>query len=240
MRIRFHFRPVPFIAACLLVALGITLAQWQARRAVEKSQIQTQMVERLAMPAMVLSAAPVDAGRTEFRRVRAHGHFLSNWPLYLDNRPQDGRPGMYVVMPFEIAGSSVQVLVERGWIPLNRSARTVIFPYLTPAGETDIVGVVRRHAGHVMQLGTAAPLTAGAIVQNLDEAAFSKAAGLTLLPVVIEQNDAPESARQGLVRDWPKPSSGIERHQGYAFQWYALAIMAFLFFVVTGFRREPD
>jgi cytochrome oxidase assembly protein ShyY1 len=39
------------------------------------------------------------------------------------------------------------------------------------------------------------------------------------------------------MRDWPVPSSGIDTHRGYAFQWYALAAAAFLFFIVTGFRR---
>jgi len=29
----------------------------------------------------------------------------------------------------------------------------------------------------------------------------------------------------------------VEKHRGYAFQWYALAAMAFIFFVVTGIRR---
>lgn len=45
------------------------------------------------------------------------------------------------------------------------------------------------------------------------------------------------AAAAPLLRDWPPPALGVERHQGYAFQWYALALMAFLFFVVTGFKR---
>jgi cytochrome oxidase assembly protein ShyY1 len=45
------------------------------------------------------------------------------------------------------------------------------------------------------------------------------------------------NAGDGLVRDWPAPSLGIERHRGYAVQWYALALMAVIFFVVTGLRR---
>ena len=39
------------------------------------------------------------------------------------------------------------------------------------------------------------------------------------------------------ARDWPLPSAGVDKHRGYAFQWYALAATAFLFFLVTGFRR---
>ena len=52
--------------------------------------------------------------------------------------------------------------------------------------------------------------------------------------VLIDQTSA---APDGLVRDWPRPSTGIERHQGYAFQWFSLAALACVFFVVTGFRR---
>ena len=198
------------------------------------------MQSRASAPALALTGVPVDPAAVDFRRVQVRGHFLSKWPLYLDNRPQDGRPGMYVVMPFQIAGSAAHVLVERGWIPLNRAARSSVFPYQTPTEEVEIVGVARQHAGHVMQLGAAAPPQPGALVQNLDEAALARAAGLTLLPVIIEQAGTPENRSDGMVRNWPQPSSGIEMHQGYAFQWYALALMAFIFFVVTGFRREPD
>jgi cytochrome oxidase assembly protein ShyY1 len=51
---------------------------------------------------------------------------------------------------------------------------------------------------------------------------------------VIEQTG---DSGDGLVRDWPKPSLGMEKHQGYAFQWFALAATAILFFVITGFKR---
>jgi cytochrome oxidase assembly protein ShyY1 len=47
--------------------------------------------------------------------------------------------------------------------------------------------------------------------------------GLSLL-----QTDAPS---QGLLREWPAPVSGIERHYGYAFQWFALSLLiAVLYF----------
>ena len=34
------------------------------------------------------------------------------------------------------------------------------------------------------------------------------------------------AGHDGLVRDWPAPDAGIDRHRGYAFQWYALAALA--------------
>jgi cytochrome oxidase assembly protein ShyY1 len=74
----------------------------------------------------------------------------------------------------------------------------------------------------------------GAILQNLTVAEFAAASKFTMQPFVIEQSS---DTHDGMVRDWPLPSVGIERHLGYAFQWYALALTAFLFFVVTGYRR---
>jgi cytochrome oxidase assembly protein ShyY1 len=86
-----------------------------------------------------------------------------------------------------------------------------------------------------MQLGTPAALQPKAIVQNTSPAEFAQASGLDLLPVVIEQT-GPSLPGETLIRDWPAPSLDIDRHKGYAVQWYALALMAFLFFVITGFR----
>ena len=240
MRIRFHFRLIPFIAAALLVLLGVVLAQWQTSRASEKQHIETQLTARALAPVVVLGTAPVEAGTLEYRRVSVRGQFVSDWPVYLDNRPQDGRPGFYVVMPFRIAGSSAHVLVERGWIGLNKANRATMLPYQTPAGEIEISGTVRRHAGRVMQLGSAVELKPGALLQNLDIGDFAKASSLAMQPILIEQATTLDVAQDGLIRDWPKPSNGIDMHRGYAFQWYALAAMAFLFFVLTGFRREPD
>jgi cytochrome oxidase assembly protein ShyY1 len=44
----------------------------------------------------------------------------------------------------------------------------------------------------------------------------------------------------GLIRDWPNPAVGVEKHKAYAFQWYALSLMAFIFFIVTGYRSGKE
>lgn len=238
MRIRFHFRLIPFIVTVVLVALGISLAQWQTRRAEQKLQLEAQLIARSAAPAITLSASIVSADEVEFRRVTVRGEFVREWPVYLDNRPQNGRPGFYVVMPFRIAGSAMNVLVQRGWMPLNRADRNQLMAYPTPTGEITISGIARRHATRVMQFAGAVPVTPRAIVQNLHIDELAQAAHLSLQPILIEQTTQAGDAPDGLIRDWPAPSSGVDQHRGYAFQWYALALMALLFFVVTGINRN--
>jgi surfeit locus 1 family protein len=34
------------------------------------------------------------------------------------------------------------------------------------------------------------------------------------------------AAADGRVREWPAPAAGIDRHRGYALQWYSLAGLA--------------
>src|SRR5450830_1967904 len=194
MRIRFHFRWIPFVVMLLLVALGISLAQWQQRRAEEKLARAAKLeTGNLAAPLMLTAAPlpPSEAGAIEFRRVSVTGHFVPAWTVYLDNRPYQGPAGFHVLTPFQIDGSSMHVLVAQGWLPRNNVERTRIPDYATPTGTVTIQGVVRLNAGHVMQLGTAPPLAPHAIVQNADIGQLAQASSLALQPFLIEQTVAP-------------------------------------------------
>jgi surfeit locus 1 family protein len=234
MRISFKFRFVPFVAAMVAVAIGISLGQWQTRRAEEKIALEATLRARQSAPVIHVETLAPDIDQTEYRRVAIKGEFLRNWPIYLDNRPHDGVAGFYLLMPFKIATTNLHVLVARGWIPRNVSDRTKMLSFETPGGLIEIEGTLRRDAGHVMQLGAVDAPQPNAIVQNLDIATFKNVSGLNTLTVLVDQTS---DTHDGLIRDWPLPSTGVERHRGYAFQWYALAAMAFIFFVVTGIRR---
>lgn len=192
-------------------------------------------MERGSAPPVLLGGAPVVLDAIEYRQVRVKGEFVRDWPVYLDNRPYRGAAGLYVLMPLKISGSTRHVLVVRGWIARDVADRAKLPPLVTPPGEVEIQGVARRTPGRLMQLGKAEELHPNAIVQNVELAEFAAAAKLALEPFFVEQTGM---MKDGLVRDWPRPSTGIDKHHGYAFQWYGLAAMAFVFFVVTGFRRE--
>lgn len=244
MRARFRFRPIPFIVTVLLVALGILLGNWQTHRAAEKTALQSRLDTRRAAPPLVLGVAAVDAAAVEYRRVVVSGEFVANWPVFLDNRPNEGRSGFVLLMPFKIAQSDAKdshkyVLVERGWLP--RGAEHGSIPaFTTPAGPRRIEGIAVLRAARVLQLGAPAPLHSGAIVQNADIGAIAHAGGFDFQPIVLEQTGADSADAAGgipLARNWPAPGVDIARHRGYAVQWYGLATMAFLFYVITGFRR---
>ncbi|GAB3540245.1 SURF1 family protein [Noviherbaspirillum agri] len=234
MRTKFRFRWIPFLAATIACAIGISLGQWQTRRAAEKESIEAKLTARESAEPVRLAGATESVEDVEYRRISVEGNFLREWTVFLDNRPYKGAAGFYVLTPMKLAGSDLHILVARGWVKRDIADRTRVPEIATPKGTIEITGIARRHVGQVLQLGTPEPLRSNAIVQNLDAAQFADVAGLKMLPFILQQTT---DLQDGLVRDWPRPSTGVEKHRGYAFQWYALAASALLFFVVTGFRR---
>jgi len=234
MRLHFRLRPIPLIATLLVAGAGIALGNWQTHRAEEKIGIANAIAVRSQLDPLPLSRLAVNEVPEEFSPVVARGVFVADWPVYLDNRPLNGKAGFYLAMPLRLTGADKVVLVLRGWFPRNARDRQQLPAIPVPEGEVELTGLVRTSAGKLMQLGETVALKPGAIVQNLDIADLAKASKLPLQNFIIEQTS---TADDGLVRDWPAPSSGIDTHRGYAFQWYALSAAAFLFFIVTGFRR---
>jgi surfeit locus 1 family protein len=65
----------------------------------------------------------------------------------------------------------------------------------------------------------------GAIRQNLTIDAYALESRLKLKPWVLIQEDAAVRSQDGLLRQWPLPSTGVHKHYGYAFQWFSLSLL---------------
>ena len=128
-------------------------------------------------------------------------------------------------MPFKLRDGGY-VLVNRGWLPRNMNERTTIEPYDTPKGEIEIEGIARADATRAYELGQGGSAAHQPIRQNLDVASYATETGLPLQPFVIQQIS---DDGDRLVRDWPAPTTGVERNYGYMFQWWGMAAAAVVF-----------
>ena len=136
------------IALCVV---GVSLGQWQTRRALEKEQIAIMMSQRSQMTALTSGQLTVPDDELAFHRIRLQGQFVAGLPLYLDNRPLHGVAGFYVLMPFKIQDSDQHLLVARGWQPRNPLTRTQMPVLNTPGGSIMLEGIARTNFDRVIK-----------------------------------------------------------------------------------------
>ncbi len=222
-------------AALLGVAVTASLGRWQLQRAAQKEAIEASIRERAALPVLDgLSLASADRQQDLLnRRVRLRGRWLPQYTVYLDNRQMFGRPGFFVLTPLEIAPGRA-VLVQRGWIARNFEDRSRLEPVATPDGTVDIAARIAPAPSRLYDFA-AAEEGHSPIRQNLDLPAFQRETGLPLAALTVVQTGA---ASEGMQREWPAVTTGVERHYGYAFQWFGLcALIVFLYAWFHIFRR---
>ena len=169
------------------------------------------------------------AAAAKSERVVVRGEFLAERTVLLDNKLRHGRAGYEVITPLRL-NAATYVLVNRGWIGAGPS-REALPAVRTPSKEVAIEGIALARLPRALQAGGA---PRGKLRQNLDIQDYAAETGLALEPRVIEQHSA---ADDGLLREWPRPDAGIEKHASYALQWYSLAGLALALAIVLSFRR---
>jgi surfeit locus 1 family protein len=213
------------LATVVGVAVTARLGVWQLARAAQKQALQAALDSRAALPSLdaaALAANAADAEAQHFRAVVLHGRWVPDRTVFLDNRQMNARPGFFVLTPLQLEGRAEAVLVQRGWVARDFIDRTRLPAIPTTEGRVEVQGRIAPPPARLYEFSASEP---GAIRQNLELTGFAREAGLALLPLTVLQADAPGTAGDGLQRDWPRPAVDVHKHQGYAFQWFALAAL---------------
>lgn len=235
---RFRPRLLPTIATIAGIALFVSAGQWQHRRMNDKEALRAQFDVANAAAPVGLPGDVVDWNAWRYRPVVVAGTFDAARQIMIDNRIDEGRVGYHVVTPLLLVDGRA-VLVDRGWIATGDS-RAQLPAAVPPAGAVSVKGRVNLPTHNYVELTHAAPV--GAVWQNLDPERFSSASGLRVLPIVIEQTAplaGPNGAGDKLVRNWPAPDFGVDRHRIYMVQWYLFAATAAGLWLFFNLRPAP-
>jgi len=218
------------LATLVGVALTASLGTWQLSRAAQKLAIQSALDSRAALPALSTADLARDAEAAisqHYRPVRLRGEWLAARTVFLENRQMNARVGFYVVTPLQLEGRPEAVLVQRGWVPRDLRDRSLLPAIVTPPGPVEVQGSIAPPPARLYEFDSVAT---GAIRQNLDLPGFAHETGLRLAPLSVQQHDSAATANDGLLRQWPRPAVDVQKHYGYAFQWFAMsALMAGLY-----------
>jgi surfeit locus 1 family protein len=233
-KFRLRFALWPTLAVAAGVALGLALGVWQLERGAQKTRLAEQITAANRDAPIALPAAEMKAEDVLWRRVEVRGRFDPAHAVLIDNRVVQGVAGYDVVMPLQIGASDRYVLVNRGWIA-GTGSREALPVIATPAAPVTVIGLATVPSHRFLELSR--EVTAGKVWENLTLERYRAAVPLQIQPVVIEQENETDD---GLRRVWAAPDLGIQRHYGYAFQWFALAAALLIFYVATHVRKNAQ
>lgn len=230
-KVAYNFRLIPVFICFLLVVLLVSLGGWQLGRAEEKKLFLQN--EKKSNTKEIIKEIPDISTDTEdlrYRKIEITGRYDQERQYLIDNQIINGKAGYFVLTPFKVDKSNKAVLINRGWVALNKDRR--VLPKVTlDTLYTTISGTINNFPSVGLRLeGAEIPTNEWpSVVQVVDINILSKKTGYSLLPFQIEL-DADKS--DGYLRDWKKRTSiSPEKHIAYAVQWFALAITLTILFI---------
>lgn len=133
--------------------------------------------------------------------------------------------------PLVLTGMNKAVLVNRGWVPLNKERHILPDIKIKSGAKVTLTGRINNFPVVGMKLaGAEIPSDSWpSVVQLVDINILSTKLGTPLLPFQIELEPA---LSDGFLRDW-KTNSIIspEKHVAYAVQWFGLAATLTILFI---------
>jgi len=217
MSLRF-FLPATLITAtfAFLVSLGF----WQLDRADEKRGIEAS-IKKANNGRVELVVEESSLKNKEYFEVRLQGKYLSDKQFIYDNQIVNQISGYYVLTPYALEGQSKAILINRGFIPWNgRRDKLADIGIGQDAREikVQISKPIKRMELKPSETGIQFPVLIQSIeIQDMADIAridFSSVIGL-LDP----------STSDGFIRKWEPYTGSIEKHIGYAVQWFLMALV---------------
>ncbi|WP_448565886.1 SURF1 family protein [Thalassotalea ganghwensis] len=211
------------VLVTLLVFAGLCkLGFWQLARAVEKEQrlsrIESYHDKQHFSLKQVLTMTAVNEDINDLP-IKVNGEFEQNILFLLDNQVHQGQVGYRVLQVLNIDTSAV--LVNLGWIAAESYRENL--PQVSPlTGIHTITGHIRIvEKGIVLADENLQQQSWPKRIQAIDLNKISQNIGQKLLPFVVYLDKKEDI---GFAKNWQPIVMPPEKHRGYAFQWFSLAV----------------
>ena len=236
-----HFKAKFFLTVsaiavfCFLLSLGF----WQIERAQQKQDMLDLQDERINLDPVDIESISMSDDKLRYLPVTLSGRVDSEQQILIDNQIKHGRAGYFVLTPVKLNNNKA-VLLNRGWVPLGVDRNTLPDVKIT-ATEVSVTGRIDHFPSVGIKLEGADVLSIGwpAVTQTIDINKVADRLGYKVMPYQVLLNN---NQSDGYERNWVALQMGPEKHYGYAFQWFALAItwvaIYFLLSVKKGVKKN--
>ena len=224
---------IPSFLIIATIAFLVSLGLWQLDRADQKRTIEAAI--------LIANTSPVELianGRElldkEYYDVRLQGNYLSDKQFIYDNQIVDQVSGYYVLTPFILTDQLGVILVNRGFIPWNGQRERLADIAVDSASreiKVQVSSPIKRMELKATDVSRQFPV----LIQALDFDVLEEVSKLKFVKVV---GLLDPSSSDGYVRKWEPYTGSIEKHIGYAIQWFLMALVLAIIGLRIGLNRR--
>jgi surfeit locus 1 family protein len=211
---------IPSLLIATTCAFLVSLGFWQLDRADEKRGIEAS-IKQANTGSVELIKEEEGLQNKEYYEVRLQGKYLSDKQFIYDNQIVDQVSGYYVLTPYALDGQSKSILINRGFIPWNGrrdKLANIVVEQDSREIKVQISKPIKRMELKPSEVGIQFPV----LIQSIDLQDMADIAKVDFSSV-IGLLDA--SASNGFIRKWEPYTGSIEKHIGYAVQWFLMALV---------------
>ncbi|MDR3493573.1 MAG: SURF1 family protein [Ancalomicrobiaceae bacterium] len=233
------------VAALAVIAVLVSLGNWQVRRLSWKTALIATVNERIVEPARPLPPPrqwqSLNPEATDYSAVTLTGHFLGRREFHVfanlaEPKGKMGGVGWWVFAPFQLQDGGI-VFVNRGFVP-DQMKDPSTRPEPATVGDMTLSGILRRPEGR--NVFTPADLIDRNQWFTRDPLPMAAALGLkpdSVLPFYVDA-DAHATPPSGLPQGGETVVNFPNDHLGYAITWYGLALACAGVYLALVWRRR--
>ena len=224
---------IPAFLIIATIAFLVSLGLWQLDRADQKRTIEDAIVNANTGP-VELIANGRELLDKEYYDVRLQGNYLSDKQFIYDNQIVDQVSGYYVLTPFILTDQLGVILVNRGFIPWNGQRERladIAVDSVSREIKVQVSSPIKRMELKATDVSRQFPV----LIQAIDFDVLEEVSKLKFVKVV---GLLDPSSSDGYVRKWEPYTGSIEKHIGYAIQWFLMALVLAIIGLRIGLKRR--
>ena len=224
---------IPAFLIIATIAFLVSLGLWQLERADQKRTIEAAILNANTGPVELIANGRGLLDK-EYYDVRLQGNYLSDKQFIYDNQIVDQVSGYYVLTPFILTDQLGVILVNRGFIPWNgqrEKLADIAVDSVSREIKVQVSSPIKRMELKATDVSRQFPV----LIQAIDFDVLEEVSKLKFVKVV---GLLDPSSSDGYVRKWEPYTGSIEKHIGYAIQWFLMALVLAIIGLRIGLKRR--
>jgi surfeit locus 1 family protein len=215
------------------MAFLVSLGFWQLDRADQKRTIEAS-IQKANTGVVELIVNQNELLNKEYYEVRLQGSYIGDKQFIYDNQIVDQASGYYVLTPFVLTGQSNAIMINRGFIPWN-GRRDQLDDIAVDSTYREIKIQVSRPIKRIELKTSDISNQFPVLIQAIDFDVIEEISSTSFVDVI---GLLDPSSDDGFVRKWEPYTGSIEKHIGYAIQWFLMALVLGIIGIRIGLKQR--